>query len=210
MMSLPSAWRIGPSSCVGLPTCRHIERVRHIRSNPARRQFFFPHHMTHHITPHGQALRCWTRIGLPPRHDCGGEQQKSDTSQPWRHDRPGLVAYLNWGNVASRRCGSLKTRMQEQDGEARWGLRRGDVLATIGARKAIAPVVRDSAAAANGIDLPKYLDVPKVRTMTKGSSAQRRKQVLRQGQTLECTTRKAKIKAKLERRRTMADQDLRR
>ena len=71
-------------------------------------------------------------------------------------------------------------------------------------------VVRDSVAAANGRDLPKYLDAAKVRTMTVGRSADRGKPLLRQGQTHERGTRKAKIEAKLERRRTMADQDLRR
>jgi hypothetical protein len=70
--------------------------------------------------------------------------------------------------------------------------------------------VRDSVAAANGRDLPKYLDAANVRTMTVGRSAERGKPLLRQGQTRERGTRKAKIEAKLERRRTMADQDLRR
>jgi hypothetical protein len=54
-------------------------------------------------------------------------------------------------------------------------------------------VVRDSVAAANGRDLPKYLDATKVRTMTVGRSAERGKPLLRQGQTRERGTRKAKI-----------------
>ena len=99
--------------------------------------------------------------------------------------------------------------MREQEGEARWGLRRGDVIAPIGARKAIAPVVRDSVAAANEMDLPKYLDAPKLGTMTEGSSAERGKPLLRRRHTRERGTRKAKIEAKLERSRTMADKDLR-
>jgi hypothetical protein len=70
--------------------------------------------------------------------------------------------------------------------------------------------VRDSVAAANGRDLPKYFDAAKVRTMTVGSSAECGKPLLRQGLTRERGTRKAKIEAKLERRRTMADQNLRR
>jgi hypothetical protein len=82
-------------------------------------------------------------------------------------------------------------------------------LRTSGARKAIAPVVRDSVAAANGIDLPKYLDAPKVGTMTTGRSTEVGKSLSRRGQTRECGTRKAKIEAKLERSRTMADKDLR-
>jgi hypothetical protein len=69
--------------------------------------------------------------------------------------------------------------------------------------------VRDCVAAANGIDLPKYLDVPKVGMMTEGSSAERGKQLLKRGHTRERGTRKAKIEAKLERSRTMADKDLR-
>ena len=54
-------------------------------------------------------------------------------------------------------------------------------------------VVRDSVAAANERDLPKYLDAAKVRTMTVGRSAERGKPLLRQGQTRERGTRKAKI-----------------
>ena len=73
----------------------------------------------------------------------------------------------------------------------------------------IAPVVRDSVAAANERDLSKYLDAAKVGTMTEGSLADRDKQSLRRGQTRERGTRKAKIEAKLERSRTMADKDLR-
>jgi hypothetical protein len=75
--------------------------------------------------------------------------------------------------------------MPKQQGEARGGLRRGGVIAPVGARKAIAPVVRDSGAAGNERDLSKYLDAPKVGTMREGSSAERDKQPLRWGQTRE-------------------------
>ena len=53
------------------------------------------------------------------------------------------------------------------------------------ARRTIAPVVRDSVAAANARDLPKSLDAAKVRTMTVGRSTERGKPPLRQGQTRE-------------------------
>jgi hypothetical protein len=69
--------------------------------------------------------------------------------------------------------------------------------------------VRDYGAAANERDTPKYLDAPKVGTMTAGSSPEHGKPLLRRGQTRERGTRKAKIEAKLERSRTMSDQDLR-
>ena len=46
-------------------------------------------------------------------------------------------------------------------------------------------VVRYSVAAANGRDLPKYLDAPKVRTMTVGGSAERGKPLWRRVQTRE-------------------------
>jgi hypothetical protein len=99
--------------------------------------------------------------------------------------------------------------MQEEEGEARWGLRRGDVIASIGASKTIAPVARDHVAAANGMDLPKYLDAPRVGTMTEGSSAEVGKPLQRRERTRECRTRKAKIEAKLERSKAMSDKDLR-
>jgi hypothetical protein len=99
--------------------------------------------------------------------------------------------------------------MRKQEGEARWGLRRGDVIAPTGARKTIAPLVRDSVAAANVRDLPKHWDAPKVGMVTAGSSAERGKPLLRRGRTRECGTRKSKIEAKLERSRTMAGKDLR-
>jgi hypothetical protein len=70
-------------------------------------------------------------------------------------------------------------------------------------------VVRDSDAAANGRDSSKSLDAPTVRTMTVGSSAERGKPLLGRGQKREPGTRKAKIEAKLGRRRTVAGQDLR-
>ncbi len=63
------------------------------------------------------------RHRLSKRYDPGGESQKSHSTRPRRHDRPGLVAYLHWASVASGRCGSLRTRMRKQEGEARWGLR---------------------------------------------------------------------------------------
>jgi hypothetical protein len=72
-----------------------------------------------------------------------------------------------------------------------------------------ASVVRDDLAPANGIDLPRYWDAPKVGTMTEVSSAESGKQCLRRGPTPECKTRKAKIEAKLEGSRMMADKDLR-
>src|SRR4051794_28177858 len=96
-----------------------------------------------------------TDIGQPPPYNRAANRKKPDSGWPGRHDRPGLVAYLNRGSVAPGRCGSLKIWLRKQDGEARWGLRRGDVIETIGARKAIAPVVRDCIAAANGMDLSK-------------------------------------------------------
>jgi uncharacterized Zn finger protein len=46
--------------------------------------------------------------------------------------------------------------------------------------------------------------------MTEEGSAERGKQFLRQGQTRKCGTGKAKIEAKLEGSKTMADKDLRR
>jgi hypothetical protein len=52
--------------------------------------------------------------------------------------------------------------------------------------------VRDYAAAANGMDLPKHLDVSNVRTMTDRRSAEVGKPLLRREQTRECGTRKAK------------------
>jgi hypothetical protein len=70
--------------------------------------------------------------------------------------------------------------------------------------------VRDLVAAANERDLSKYLDAPNVGMMSDGSPAERDEQPLRWGQTRERGTRKGKIQAKLERSRTMADQDLRR
>jgi hypothetical protein len=88
--------------------------------------------------------------------------------------------------------------MREQEGEARWGLRRGDVIAPNGSRKTIAPVVRDCVAAAKGMEVPKNSDALQVGTMTAGSSAERGKPCSRRGQTRECGTRKGKIEAKLE------------
>jgi hypothetical protein len=70
-------------------------------------------------------------------------------------------------------------------------------------------LVLDSVAAANGRDLPKDWDAPKARTMTVGSSAEHGKSFLRRRQTRERRTRKVKIEAKLQRSRTMADNDLR-
>jgi hypothetical protein len=86
---------------------------------------------------------------------------------------------------------------RQQEGEARWGLRRGDVIAPIGARQTTALLVRDCLAAANGMEVPKNSDAPKVGTMTAGCSAEHGNQLLRRGQTRECGTRKAKIEAKL-------------
>ena len=59
------------------------------------------------------------RHRVSKRYNPDGESQKPDSSRPRRHDRPGLVAYLNWASVASGRCGSLKIRMRKQEGEAR-------------------------------------------------------------------------------------------
>jgi hypothetical protein len=67
--------------------------------------------------------------------------------------------------------------MREQGGEAQRGLGRGDVTAPIGPRKNVAPVARNHVAAANEMDLPKYLDAPRVGTMTEGSSAEVGKQL---------------------------------
>jgi hypothetical protein len=54
-----------------------------------------------------------------------------------------------------------------------------------------------------------FLDAPNVGTLTEGSSAEHGKPLLRRGRTRERGTRKAKIKAKFERSKTVTDQDLR-
>jgi hypothetical protein len=54
-----------------------------------------------------------------------------------------------------------------------------------------------------------HWNAPEVRATMEGASAERGERRLRRGPTPECKTRKAKIKAKPERSRTMADKDLR-
>jgi hypothetical protein len=68
-------------------------------------------------------------------------------------------------------------------------------MATIGARKTIAPTVRDYVAAVNGRDLLKSWDAPKVGMMTAGSPAERGKQFLRWRRT-HATAEQEKQKAK--------------
>ena len=112
-------------------------------------------------------------------------RKKPDSSRPRRLDRPGLVAYLNWAECRLRSLRFFENSDAGKEGEARWGLRRGDVIATIGARKSDRTGCARFVAAANGRDLPKYRDAPKVGTMTAGSSAERGKPLLRRGQTRE-------------------------
>jgi hypothetical protein len=59
------------------------------------------------------------------------------------------------------------------------------------------------------MDLPKYLDAPRVGTVMEGSSAEVGKPLRRRGRTRECEIRKAKNEAKIERSKTMPDKDLR-
>jgi hypothetical protein len=80
-------------------------------------------------------------------------RKKPDAKPPGPHDRPGLVVYSYRGTVASGSLRFFENSDAETGGRGPLGVRRGDVIAPIGSRKTIAPVVRDSAAAATGTEV---------------------------------------------------------